>query len=151
METAAALGREPELMRHRRTILGSLALAGVLAAAGCTHNHYYYGPGLDSVAQGPTIVGSSPTVVASKPRKAKPAVVAGSYCDVPPVVGSDPVIVSSAPKARTGASTVVTRPGTPPPVIVSGDPGYADGWRRRSPETMARTRVSGSIDDELTR
>jgi hypothetical protein len=143
--------REPAMPR-RRPILGPFALAGLCACLGCTHNHYYYGPGgLATSGTGPVVVGSTPTVVASKPRRANAAVVAGSYCDVPPVAAGDPVIVSSTP--RRGASPVVTRPGAPTPAVVASDPVVVgqDGWRRRSPESMATTRVTGSLDDELAR
>ncbi|GIW89136.1 MAG: hypothetical protein KatS3mg108_3460 [Isosphaeraceae bacterium] len=139
-------------MSHRRTILGSLALAAALAGVGCTHNHYYYGPGFESVASAPTLVSSTPAVVASKPRKAGTAIISGTYCDVPTIAGSEPVIISSTPQLR-GARPVITRSGSPPPVILSEGSGSAasDRWRRRSAESMATTRVTGSLDDELVR
>ncbi len=140
-------------MPTRRPNLALLLLPGILALSGCTHNHYYYGENPLGVA-GTPMVTSSPKVMAStsKPKKGQPVVVAGSYCDVPGVV-SQPVVVSSNQPPRN-SSTVVTRSAAPAPVIVASEPEVigSDGWRRRSTENMATTRVSGSLnDDDLTR
>lgn len=129
-------------MRHARR-LALTALAGLVAAAGCTHNHYYG----NAIPVCEVPAGSAPVVTASAPA----AYSYGAVCEVPTrVVGGTAVAQGSS-----SAKPVVTLRQPPSRIVVSEPtgrrPGTRVGWRNRAEDAGATTQISGAYDDDLIR
>ena len=141
-------------MRRTRAIrFGAvLAVSGLAAGVGCTHNHYYYPtPGAVTVpgTLGPCDPVTIGTPVSSAVIGGQPSL--GAVCESPPQ-GLPGALVAQNPARTTPIVSNAARPIAPRPIY--SQPGgrvgpFGNGlvWRGSRSESLATERIEGAYDD----